>query len=106
MFEICGLNHINIHPYAYTFNYNDENILLDYRKELLCDETQEEINWLTFRYEENKGTYSEHGFNDSEFLQLKTLLETKLKYVKSYLENDKSFEWRGGFNFIVTGKKV
>jgi ubiquinone/menaquinone biosynthesis C-methylase UbiE len=105
MFEVCGLAHINIHPYAYTFNYNDENISLDYRKSLLCDETQEEINWLVSRYEENTATYNEHGFCDTDFTQLKNLLETKLDYIKNKFEYDKSFEWRGGFNFIVTGKK-
>ena len=47
----------------------------------------------------------EHGFYDTDYLRLQTLLETKLEYVKSNLEIDKSFEWRGGFNFIVTGNK-
>ncbi|MCL2773498.1 MAG: class I SAM-dependent methyltransferase [Oscillospiraceae bacterium] len=106
MFELCGLKHINIHPYAYTFNYNDENIPLEYRKNLLYDETNEEINWLTSRYEENKKLYNEHGFYDADFTQLIGLLEIKLEYIKNNFENDKSFEWRGGFNFIVTGLKV
>lgn len=106
MFEICGLKHINIHPYAYTFNYNDEKLPLDYRKNLLCDETEDEINWIASRYEENKEIYNEHGFYDADVEQLKLLLETKLDYVKNHLESDRSFEWRGGFNFIVTGKKI
>ena len=106
MFEVCGLKHINIHPYAYTFNYNDENIPLDYRKNLLCDETQEEINWLASRYDENKSVYNKYGFGEMDFTRLKTLLEAKLAYIKTNLETDKSFEWRGGFNFIVTGKKT
>ena len=106
MFEICGLKHINIYPYAYTFNYNDENIPLEYRKNLLCDETEEEISWLTSRYEENKKIYNEHGFYDADLARMKTLLETKLEYIKNNFENDKSFEWRGGFNFIVAGTKM
>jgi SAM-dependent methyltransferase len=106
MFEVCGLKHINIHPYAYTFNYNDENIPMDYRKNLLCGETEEEINWLTSRYEENKPIYNEHGFNDADFSQLKSLLNTKLEYIQTKFENDRSYEWRGGFNFIVTGIKA
>jgi len=106
MFEICGLKNINIHPYAYTFNYNDESISLEYRKNLLIDETEEEINWISSRYERNKTIYNEHGFDDSDFAQIKTLLKKKLEYVKNNFENDKSFEWRGGFNFIVTGKKA
>jgi len=106
MFEICGLTHINIHPYAYTFNYNDENIPLEYRKSLLSDETEEGISWIASRYEEHKEIYNEHGFYDADFTRLKTLLETKLEYIKNNFESDKSFEWRGGFNFIVTGIKV
>jgi len=106
MFEICGLKHINIHPYAYTFNYNDENISLEYRKSLLYDETEDEISGLTSRYEENRETYNGHDFYDIDLMQLKTLLEIKLEYIKNNLENDKSFEWRGGLNFIVTGMKV
>ena len=106
MFEVCGLKHINIYPYAYTFNYNDENIALNYRKNLLYEETEDEINRLSSRYEKNKQTYNEHGFNDAEFSKLKGLLEIKLKYIKSNFEDDKSFEWRGGFNFIVTGMKI
>ena len=106
MFEVCGLNHINIHPYAYTLNYNDENIPLEYRKNLLYDETEEGINSITSRYEEHKKIYNEHGFYDTDFTQFKTFLETKLEYIKNNFESDKSFEWRGGFNFIVTGKKV
>ena len=106
MFEVCGLKHINIHPFAYTFNYDDENISLDYRKNLLCGETEDEINWLTSRYEENKQTYNEHGFNDADFSQLKSLLNTKLEYIQTKFEDDKSYEWRGGFNFIVTGVKA
>ena len=105
MFDICGLKHINIHPFAYTFNYNDENISYDYRKNLLIDETEEEINWLTSRYEENKRVYNEHGFGGAEYSQLKSLLHRKLEYIKNGFENDKSYEWRGGFNFIVTGIK-
>jgi len=106
MFAVCGLANINIHPYAYTFNYNDENIPLDYRQSLLIDETQSEIDWLTSRYENNKGLYHQHDFSDHDFTRLVTLLQTKIAYVKNNLEHDKSFEWRGGFNFIVTGKKV
>ncbi|MCL2159349.1 MAG: class I SAM-dependent methyltransferase [Oscillospiraceae bacterium] len=105
MFEVCGLKHINIHPYAYTFNYNDENISLEDRKNLLHSETEDEINWLSSRYEENRQIYNEHGFDDANYSQLKSLLNTKLEYVKNSFENDKSYEWRGGFNFIVTGNK-
>jgi len=105
MFETCGLAHINIHPYAYTFNYNDENISLDYRKKLLTEETQSEIEWLTSRYENNKDVYHEHGFDNIDFTRLVDLLNVKINYVINDFEYDKSFEWRGGFNFAVTGVK-
>ena len=88
MFEQCGLKHINIYPYAYTFNYNDENIPLEYRKNLLCDETKEEINWLTSRYEENKEIYNENGFYDADFSKLKELLNTKVEYIENNFENE------------------
>jgi hypothetical protein len=32
-------------------------------------------------------------------------MHRKLEYVKDNFENDSSFEWTGGFNFIVTGVK-
>ena len=105
MFEICGLKHIIIHPFAYTLNYNDERISLESRRKLLYDETKSEIDWLTSRYEENRAIYNEHGFIDSDFSQLKASLEAKLEYVRMHLETDNSYEWRGGFNYIVTGIK-
>ena len=105
MFELCGLQHINIHPYAYTFNYNDENIPLEYRKNLLCAETKSDIGWLVSRYEDNKKIYNANGFGEAECSLLVKLMETKLDYIENHFENDHSFEWRGGFNFITTGVK-
>jgi len=32
-------------------------------------------------------------------------MQTKIEYIKNNLENDNSYEWLGGFNIIVTGKK-
>ncbi len=105
MFEICGLNHIAIHPFAYTFNYNDENYPLQYRRELLKSEIRNEIHWITSRYNDKKDSYWEHGFDEIRFSRLLELMKRKLDYVSEHLQDDHSFEWTGGFNFIVTGVK-
>lgn len=105
MFELCGLKHIEIHPFAYTFNYNDEKYSFEYRQDLLVKEISDEINWLAARYADKKEIYNEHGFDDTKFNRLTELLKRKLDYVKNDFANDHSFEWVGGFNFIVTGIK-
>jgi hypothetical protein len=65
----------------------------------------EEINWLRSRYTENEKTYTEKGFSPGDFHTLTELLGKKLDYLTHHFETDKSYEWHGGFNFIVTGKK-
>ena len=106
MFEVCGLTHIQIHPFAYTFCYHDEKYPLSYRKELLKGEIRDEINWIVDRYHDKSEIYHEHGFDDSKLERLVELMNRKLTYVDRFLENDRSFEWTGGFNFIVTGVKA
>ena len=106
MFEFCGLEHINIHPYAYTLCYDDDNLPPDYRKSLLYDETESGIGWISYRYQSNEEQYNEHGFSSADFRRLKELTERKLDYIKDGFENDRSYEWVGGFNFIVTGIKA
>lgn len=105
MFEVCGLSHIMIYPFSYTFNYNDERYPLEYRKELLKNEISDDIGWITSRYGDKKDIYLEHGFDDVKFNRLIELMKRKLDYVSDHFENDHSFEWVGGFNFIVTGVK-
>lgn len=105
MFEVCGLEHIEIHPFAYTFNYNDEKYPLEYRKELLKREIQDDINWIQSRYQDKKEIYLEHGFDDTKLDRLIKLLHRKKDYVEDCFAYDHSFEWTGGFNFIVTGVK-
>ena len=105
MFELCGLQHIELHPFAYTFLYNDEKYPLSYRKELLQKEIRDDMAWISARYHDKKTIYEEHGFNDRKLERLIELMETKLEYVSRYFEHDHSFEWTGGFNFIVTGRK-
>ncbi|MBQ7322235.1 MAG: methyltransferase domain-containing protein [Clostridia bacterium] len=105
MFDVCGLKHIAIHPFAYTFHYLDEAYSLEYRRELLKTQIQNEIGWLDARYHDKKEIYAEHGFDDRKCARLLELLRRKLEYVEQHLEHDRSFEWIGGFNFIVTGIK-
>ena len=105
MFDVCGLEDIHLHPYAYTMNYNDKSLPEEYRKNLLCEETESEIGYITWRYNDKREIYNAHGFTDKDEERLVELLNKKLDYVRTDFENDKSFEWRGGFNFIVTGVK-
>ena len=105
MFEICDLKHIEIHPFAYTFNYNDEKYPLEYRQELLKKEIEDDIAWITSRYNDKKYIYAEHGFDDLKLKRLIELMQIKLDYISRDFANDHSFEWTGGFNFIVTGIK-
>jgi ubiquinone/menaquinone biosynthesis C-methylase UbiE len=105
LFDLCGLTSIKLHPYAYTINYNDDTLPLEHRKNLLYDETNSEVGYLSWRYNENKEVYKEHNFGDAEFERLTELLKVKLEYVNNDFANDKSYEWRGGFIFIVTGEK-
>ena len=106
MLDVCGLKHIAIHPFAYTFNYNDETLPLEYRRELLQKQIQDEIGWLSARYHDKKEIYAEHGFDGQKCDRMIELLKRKLVYVDQHFENDNSFEWVGGFNFIVTGVKA
>lgn len=105
MFEVCGLENITMHPFAYTFNYNDQKYPFEYRRDLLMNEIRDEIGWLQARYEDKKVIYNEHGFDDVKLNRLLELMKIKLAYVSENFENDHSFEWVGGFNFIVTGVK-
>ena len=105
MFDLCGLKDIKIHPFGYTFNYNDTSYPIEYRKQLLIKEIKGDIGWIESRYEEKREIYIEHGFDDIKLSRLIELMNRKLEYVRNNFENDNSFEWTGGFNFIVTGIK-
>ena len=105
LFEFCGLRHIAIHPFGYTFNYNDETYPLSYRQELLLKEIHDDMNWITSRYNSGKEIYEANGFSGQQFERLMELMERKQEYVTNHFAEDRSFEWTGGFNFIVTGIK-
>ena len=101
----CGLREIHVYPFAHLICYNDTNFPLEYRKSLAIEETKDEIRWLKGRYAANEETYTEQGFMREDFHALTELLERKLDYLTRHFEEDQSYEWHGGFNFIVTGKK-
>ena len=100
-----GVLHIRIYPFAYTFNYNGEDSPLEYRQSLLLKEIEDDIAWITSRYNDKKYIYAEHGFDDLKLNRLIELMQIKLDYISRDFANDHSFEWTGGFNFIVTGIK-
>lgn len=105
LFSECALEHIRLYPFAYTLCYSDDSLPLEDRREMLACETESEFNWLASRYRDKRDIYMEHGFGDTQFERLTDLLKAKLAYIKTNFDADQSFEWRGGFNFIVTGVK-
>ena len=88
------------------FCYNDENYPLEYRQELLKKEIEDDMAWIASRYQDKKDIYLEHGFDNCKLNRLIELMKIKLDYVSDNFADDRSFEWTGGFNFIITGIKV
>jgi len=100
-----GLKDIHLYPFAHLICYNDTNYPLAYRKQLALDDAEEEINWLKSRYSGKEDLYAENGFSQSDFEKLLSLLEVKRQYLCDHFEMDDSYEWYGGFNYIITGRK-
>jgi ubiquinone/menaquinone biosynthesis C-methylase UbiE len=105
MFDVCGLKDIHIYPVAHVISYTDTQYPLEYRRMLVEEELSVNIEWVKDRYRSKREIYHKHGFQDKNFNDLISLLEAKMKYLQDNLETDKSFEWHGGFNFIVAGTK-
>jgi ubiquinone/menaquinone biosynthesis C-methylase UbiE len=105
LFRELGLTEIHVYPFAHLMCYSDTNFPYEYRKTLAIEEAEDELNWLKSRYAENEKAYSEQGFTSADFEELITLLKIKSDYLKNNFDTDNSFEWRGGFNYIVTGIK-
>lgn len=105
MFALCGLEDIHVYPLGHLICYSDEAFPLAYRKQLSINETREEIGWLETRYTGKEEIYAAHGFSNEDYRRLQELLARKLEYLQQHFEEDRSFEWHGGFNFIVTGRK-
>lgn len=106
LFEACDLADIHVYPFGHLICYSDTAYPFKYRKQLAISETEEEISWLTSRYAGKEDIYLKHGFSHSDFERLTQLLSVKLAYLKEHFDTDKSYEWHGGFNFIVTGRKA
>jgi ubiquinone/menaquinone biosynthesis C-methylase UbiE len=105
MFETCGLKNIHIYPMAHIISYSDTQYPLEYRRVLVNEEIKEDMEWITSRYQKKRELYHQHGFGDEDLDLLLSLLAKKAEYLTNNLETDKSFEWHGGFNFIVAGTK-
>lgn len=105
LFEACGLQDIRMYPFGHLFCYSDAAYPLEYRRELALRETREEMDWLKERYAGKGGLYAEHGFSRPDYDRLAVLMETKLSYLEAHFGEDHSYEWHGGFNVIVTGRK-
>jgi Methylase involved in ubiquinone/menaquinone biosynthesis len=105
LFKKLGLSNIHMYPFSHLICYSDDTFPLDYRKKLALEETREEIDWLNSRYSDNKIFYESHGFSRKQYLRLTVLLEQKYTYLSEHFETCESYEWHGGFNYIVTGIK-
>ena len=105
LFESCGLSEINIFPFAHLMCYNNSELPIEYRKTLAISETSDELRMAKGRYSENKDKYNEQGFTIDNQNELISLLERKIEYLTNHFESDKSYEWRGTLNYIVTGVK-
>jgi len=106
LFESCGLGEINIYPFAHLMCYSNAGLPIEYRKTLAISETSDELRMANGRFDENKARYIEQGFTLDNQHELINLLERKIEYLTNHFEEDKSYEWRGGFNYIVTGIKT
>lgn len=105
LFDTCGLKNIHIYPMGTSICYSDTQYPLEYRKRLIETGISQETSWISERFTRSEEKYNEFGFTKPEVVELLDLLKKKQDYLLQNLETDKSFEWEGGFNFIVTGVK-
>ncbi len=100
-----GLRDIRLFPFAHLICFSDAGVPLEYRRALALDETREEISWLRSRFSQNEAEYEKRGFRRRDYEELASLLEQKYAHYETDFETDQSFEWHGGYNYIVTGVK-
>lgn len=105
LFAKCGLKDIHLYPYAYGICFNDNRYDREWMKKFAIDETEGVLNELRYRIENSRDFYQNDEFTKKEQQKLMTLMERKLDYLMNHFEKDESFEWAGGYNFIVTGRK-
>ena len=105
LYKRLGYKNIHLYPFGHMICYSDTNLPLEYRKKIALDEAREEIGWLKSRYDDNAEIYNAHGFTIGDYNRMAELLEAKLKYLSDHFDMDESYEWHGGFNYIVAAKK-
>lgn len=105
LFKKLGLKQIHMYPFSHLMCYNDTNFPYEYRKKLAISEAEEEINWLESRYYDNRDFYTASGFSHDDFERLLKFNQLKYEYLSEHFDTDESYEWRGGYNYIITGKK-
>lgn len=105
LLEVCGLREIHLYPFAYALCFSDTQYDAALRKQIALDNTREDMDWCRYRFEENRAVYHSHGFSDADAARMLTLLADKLAYLEAHFEEDRSYEWLGGFNFVVSGTK-
>ncbi len=105
LFDQCGLQDINLYPFAHAICYSDSRFPADYRRELAIAETRSDSEWIRSRYQAKRDIYNQHQFSDQDCDRLIELLDRKAMYLAEHFDQDRSYEWHGAFNFIVSGVK-
>ena len=105
LFACRGLREIHLYPMAHLLCLNDPDRPAEERKTLALAETDSELAWLGERYAQNQAAYARNGFGIAEYERLRRLLLRKRAYLAEHFAEDDSFEWFGGYNFIVAGVK-
>ncbi len=105
LYKSGGLTEIHMYPFSHLICYTDTDFPFEYRNRLALDEAREEIDWLRSRFTDKADAYAAYGFSRADFDKLVTLLEKKYTYLSEHFETDNSYEWHGGFNIVLTGRK-
>ncbi len=105
LFAHCGLREIHLYPMAHLLCFDDPDRPREERRRLALAETDSEIAWLHERYAQKKESYAQSGFGPAEYERLRRLLQRKRAYLAEHFGEDESFEWFGGYHFIVAGVK-
>ena len=106
LFEQCGLGDIRIYPFAHLMCYNDAGRIAEYGKKHALSELRSEMEWIRWRFEEKEEIYKKHGFVRDDCERLIGLMLLKINYMENCFETDRSYEWSGALNLIVTGIKL
>lgn len=100
-----GLERIHMYSFAHLLCFSDDQYEENDRRRVALCEALEELNWLKSKYAQHAERYAEYGFSEAAYRRLVELLKVKYDYLSSHFEGDESYEWHGGFNYMVTGVK-